>query len=189
MTTLGSIPLVLDGATPFLVAAAPSPLPYAELAGCRLRRGQDRVTVELAVGDLHVTAIMLEAYGSCYVLASAGDLLADLWADPEAALAGVDPEAAPHLTAAVHRRSSVYGGLRVRVVPPSGPLPSLALIATNGSLAANLAEAPALAACAARGLIDVLNEFAAVRPGGSIAAWPAIVGDGVALAAKLSDEG
>jgi len=194
MTRLDSIPLVLDGETLFVLVAAPSPLPYLEVAGRRLRRGPDRVTVEQPVGDGYVNTTMLAAAGTCYVMASAGDLLADLWEAPDEVLRAVDPAVAPHLVAAAQGRSAAYAGtdlparVKVRVVPPPPPPAapaSLGLIARTGTLSANLSAGLVLSGYAARGVVDVLNEFATLRPGGSIAPWQTLVGDGAALAAHL----
>lgn len=192
MTPLGSIPLVLEDETPFVLGTAASPLPYLEVAGCRLRRGPNRVTVERPAGDAYVNTTMLAAAGHCYVMASAGDLLADLWAAPDEVLAVADPAVAPHLVAAAQGRSAAYPGagrgVKVRVVPPSPPPAepaSLGLVATTGTLSANLEAGLMLSGYAARGIVDVLNEFAALSPGGSIALWQTLVGDGTELAAHL----
>jgi hypothetical protein len=197
MTRLDSIPLVLGAETPFVLGVTPSPLPYLEVAGRRLRRGPDRVTVEQPVGAAYVHTTLLTAAGTCYVMASAGALLADLWAAPDEVLRAADRAcgaAVPHLAAAAQGRSAAYTGddlparVKVRVVPPPPPPgepASLGLIARTGTLSANLDAGLVLSGYAARGVVDVLNEFATLRPGGSIDPWRTLVGDGTTLVAHL----
>jgi hypothetical protein len=119
--TLDAIPLVLDDdEVPFVLGIGSDARPGLSFRDAEYRRGSNRVIVSWKVGSARLQAIVINADGVSYLIASAGPILNEWW--PLLRREGGNP-ARPLLTAAVAGEAQSFKtadlSITVSILPPS----------------------------------------------------------------------
>ena len=127
MTTLSAIPMLIEDDFPFVLHGELDKRPFLARRGARLRRGPDRVWVEVELNGMSVNSIILDADGGAYLTAWLGPVLDEHWRRyADEGVGCLTPRERLHaptlLTALMSRRVATPNveGHHVDVVPPGG---------------------------------------------------------------------
>ncbi|MDP8911457.1 MAG: hypothetical protein M3M94_05265 [Actinomycetota bacterium] len=120
--TLAAIPNVLDDdEVPFVLGFGPDSRRCLEAGGAQYRRGADRCTIDWKLDGVRLRAVLIEAGGNSYLMASLGPVLNEWW--PLLQREGGN-STRPLLSAAVAGSAQTFrgSGLSVSVsISPPGP--------------------------------------------------------------------
>jgi len=137
--TLSAIPDVLEGdEIPFVLGLSPDPRRCLEVGGAQYRRGSDRCQIDWLAEPLALRALLINAAGNTYLMASAGPLLSEWW--PLLQRAGANPQR-PLLSAGVAGSAQRFTHEALSVdISVAGPDPVLDHVAAVAGITGGLTD-------------------------------------------------